>query len=215
MSQYVAPSRNSDDYNCPHCGVYAHQRPLHVRYVVGNQIVEPTDTETEMARVCHHCGKRTLWDGEKMILPIGSGAPLPNDDMPEDCKIDYLEARQIANLSPRGAAALLRLALQKMCVHLGEPGKDINTDIGSLVKKGLRPQLQQALDSVRVIGNEAVHPGRLDLRDDPQLAQTLFALVNLIVQTMISDLKAVDAFYSQLPASKLQGIENRDKPKST
>ncbi|WP_424033423.1 DUF4145 domain-containing protein [Methylocella sp.] len=49
--------------------------------------------------------------------------------------------------------------MQKLCVELGEKGKNIDDDIANLVKKGLSPELQQALDILRVIGNEAVHHG--------------------------------------------------------
>jgi hypothetical protein len=42
------------------------------------------------------------------------------------------------------------------------------------VQKGLDVQIQQALDTVRVIGNEAVHPGEMDVRDDPSLVGTLY-----------------------------------------
>src|SRR5258708_22812888 len=95
--------------------------------------------------------------------------PLQLTDMPEDVADDYNEARAIFVSSPRSSAALLRLALQKLCKHLGEPGKDLNTDIGALVAKGLPTQIQQALDVIRVIGNNAVHPGQIDIREEKEL----------------------------------------------
>jgi len=137
----------------------------------------------------------------------------PNEDLSEDIKLDFLEAAKIVQLSPRGAAALLRLCVQKMCVQLGEKGKHINTDIAALVKKGLSVQVQQALDIVRVTGNDAVHPGQIDLRDDRATASQLFNLVNIIAEIMISQPKRIQEMYDQLPEDKLEGIEQRDKPK--
>jgi len=90
---------------------------------------------------------------------------MPNPDLPDELFRDFDEAREIVDGSLRGAAALLRLVIRKLCAHLGEKGKDINADIASLVAKGLNPLVQKALDVVRVIGNEAVHPGTIDLRD--------------------------------------------------
>lgn len=96
--------------------------------------------------------------------------------------------------------------------YLGEQGKRIDDDIASLVKKGLRIEIQQALDSVRVIGNESVHPGEIDLRDDPDTANALFGLVNVIVEDRISQPKKISEIYSGLPANKsLKRIEDRDK----
>lgn len=124
---------------------------------------------------------------------------------------DYEEAGRIVSESPRGAAALLRLAIQKLCVVLGEIGEKIDDDIKSLVKKGLTPMVQQALDAVRVIGNESVHPGTLDLKDDRDTAMRLFSLVNIIAEQMVSNPKHVQELYDKLPESKRKAIEKRDQ----
>jgi len=106
---------------------------------------------------------------------------------------------------------LLRLAVQKLCIQLGENGKDINTDIGNLVKSGLSPTIQQALDVLRVIGNESVHPGQIDLRDDPATAQALFRLLNKIAETMITEPKQIQEIYDKIPDAKKKAIEVRDQ----
>jgi hypothetical protein len=147
-----------------------------------------------------------------MVHPLTVTAPAPNPDIPEDIRADYEEARLIANWSPRGAAALLRLVIQKLCKHLGESGTNINQDIAALVQKGLPLKIQQALDIVRVVGNNAVHPGQIELKDDPETVGRLFGLINLIADVMISQPKQVDAIYSSVvPDSIRDAISHRDK----
>ena len=152
-----------------------------------------------------------IWFSDKIIYPLSGYLEPANLDLPGEIKADYEEAASILNLSPRGAAALLRLSIQKLCKHLGESGKDINNDIKNLVTKGLPHKVQEALDSVRVIGNEAVHPGTLDLKDDRATAAKLFKLLNFIATKLISEPKEIDEIYSALPADKLEGIKKRDK----
>ncbi len=147
----------------------------------------------------------------KIIYPISSPAPMPTADMPQEIIVDYLEAREIVNVSPRGAAALLRLCVQKLLPILGEKEIDINDGIASLVKKGLPVEIQQALDSLRVIGNEAVHPGTISLNDNREIALALFGLLNFIIERMITQPNQIRTIYTTLPKSKLDGIVNRDK----
>lgn len=130
--------------------------------------------------------------------------------MPPDVVQDFEEARGIVNESPRGAAALLRLCIQKLCKALGEKGRNIDDDIASLVKKGLNPIVQKSLDVVRVIGNEAVHPGTIDLKDDRATALQLFKLVNLIAEQMITLPKSISTIYDSLPEEKRKAIDRRD-----
>jgi hypothetical protein len=94
---------------------------------------------------------------------------------------------------------------------LGEKGLNINDDIKSLVMKGLPQTMQQALDSVRVIGNNAVHPGKIDLNDNIEIAYALFGFVNIICEMLISQPKKVKEYYEKhIPENIRNGIEKRD-----
>jgi len=70
--------------------------------------------------------------------------------------------------------------------------------------------VQQALDALRVIGNNAVHPGQMDLSDDEATAAALFGLVNFIVEKMISEPAEINRLYGMLPPGALSQIQRRD-----
>ncbi|PFC85555.1 hypothetical protein CN272_20935 [Bacillus anthracis] len=163
-----------------------------------------------MSCKCAHCNEDSFWYKEKMIYPSKSPAPNPHPDIPADIIDDYNEAANILNNSPRGAAALLRLALQKLMKSLGESGSHIDSDIKSLVQKGLPVQIQQALDVLRVIGNESVHPGSIDMKDNQEIAIKLFELINIIVQNQITQPKEINSLFESLPEGKRKAIAKRD-----
>jgi hypothetical protein len=159
---------------------------------------------------CYNCKKVAVWVHQGLVFPAQRLGQEPNIDLPNEIAQDFEEARSILNYSPRGAAALLRLSVQKLCAFLGEKGKNIDEDIASLVAKGLDPLVQKSLDIVRVIGNEAVHPGVIDLKDDRDTALRLLVLVNIIAEQMISHPKTIREMYDQLPDGKKQAIEARN-----
>jgi len=211
MIPYKPPEYHEKAFNCPHCNAYANQDWAKILYGFREKGFRDFD-EWERA-TCAHCFGYSLWHSKTMIYPEGSGTP-PNDDLRDDIKQDYLEAKSIVNRSPRGAAALLRLCIQKLCEQLGEKGKNINEDISNLVQKGLPVKIQQALDIVRAIGNNAVHPGQIDLKDDRDTALRLFELVNLIAEVMITQPKEVEKMYTAiLPEPIREAIQERDAPK--
>lgn len=149
--------------------------------------------------------------GWRLVHPATTQAPAPNTDLPDAIRRDYDEAAQVLPHSARAAAALLRLAVQRICKELGEPGKDINTDIGSLVRKDrISASLQQAMDTVRITGNESVHPGTLDVSDDPDLALALFHLVNKIAEKAFTEPREMAELYAKMPESKRNGVAQRD-----
>jgi hypothetical protein len=205
---YTPPSLHTNAFNCPLCHVYAqHEWRDIIAYASG---VTNADMDDFAHSECTHCGGAMLWHNELIIFPDVSSAPSANEDLSPEIRADYAEAASIATKSPRGAAALLRLALQKLCIQLGEDGKNINDDIGSLVRKGLDVRVQKALDTVRVIGNEAVHPGEIDLRDDAESVGHLFTLLNAVANDMITQPRLRDELYGRLPAKKLAQIDARN-----
>lgn len=212
--------RNDEAFNCPHCGAYAHQ--VRHRLLVKTSLQEPSQIQNFSVTRCSRCAKYSFWHRTtatgsgipaepswQLIYPSTGDAPLPNPDLPDDIQNIYFEARAILAQSPRATAALLRLAIDKLCDHLGAEEKKLNKKIGELVDKGLPSKLQKAFDSLRVTGNHAVHPGQIDV-DDIDTAKALFGLVNIITQHMVSEGKQIDDIYDKLPESAKNQISKRD-----
>ncbi len=201
QNKYFPPTFQQTAFHCPHCQVYAKQdwEQLMVRHGM-NLVNVPV-----FSGQCEHCEERHYWSYDQkgdayMAIPEASNLPPPHPMMPSDVCADYMEAAAVFVRSPRSSAALLRLALQKLLKHLGLPGKSIDGDIGTLVSQGLPQLVQQALDVCRVVGNEAVHPGKLDLKDTPQLTAQLFAMLNFIVSDRIERPAVIADLYAELPA---------------
>jgi len=170
----------------------------------------PATLENVFVSLCYTCEQPSLWLHDRLIYPPAVTGPPPNPDLSDDIRHDYEEARRILDLSPRGAAALLRLAVEKICRELGAHGASVDKQIGSLVAKGPPVAVQQALDAVRVIGNEAVQPGQIDIRDDRQTAARLFELVNFIAEDQISRPKRIDEVYRIIPEDRRKAIDARN-----
>lgn len=180
MSKYYPPVFQEEKFHCILCGVFAKQSWRNL-VIVGN-----ASSTKFTCSACHHCQDLCYWYNGRMIVPSEAPVPPPHYDMPDVCIEYYNEARDVVARSPRAAAALLRLTIQKLLVELGEKGKSINDDIGALVAKGLPVEVQQALDYCRVVGNNAVHPGEIEINDDPNIANSLFEMINFIVEVRIS-----------------------------
>lgn len=217
--KYFPPEFSKGQFHCPHCGVYAKQFWAHISasLIWGNDYVLNNNSDFNEDLVCdwritkcEHCKKYMIWFEDQIIYPDKITVDTPNDDLDQDIKDDYIEASQIFNKSPRGAAALLRLALQKLLKQLGESGENINDDIIKLITKGLNPTIQKGLDFVRVTGNNAVHPGQIDLNDNKEIAEKLFKVINFIAEKMITEPKDVEKLFDELPEDEKEKIEVRN-----
>lgn len=201
---YVPPQHQKDGFHCPHCGAYSQHLWETITF---NSAVVNGDISQ-----CSRCGNHSMWVDGQLQYPDYSTAPKPHEHMPDDITDDFNEARQVVDDSPRAAAALLRLALQKLLEdHLDTPGDGIYNDIGHLVDEDeIQPRVQKMLDGVRITGNNSVHPGRMDMDDNREIALALFKLLNYTVDETIGRDKEVEDFWEMLPEEDKEGVENRD-----
>ena len=164
------------------------------------------------ASICEECQEAAIWHRDRLMYPAVSTCLPAHKDMPDHIVTDYNEARDIIDLSARGAAALARLCVEKLCIHLlGEDAGGIDKAIGQLVKDGLDERIQKKLDIVRVNGNTLIHGGIMENEDDREKAVYLLDLVNQIVDEAITRPKRLNVEYNKMPPEKLQGIEDRQE----
>ncbi len=208
MAKYYPPTFQHKAFTCPICDVYAAQSWNALYYANNSASVFRVST-------CGHCKHNSYWHDEALLIPSEAPVPVHHPDLPASCIADYDEAREIVAKSPRAAAALLRLVIQKLMVELGQPGRNINEDIGALVKAGLPVEVQQAMDYCRVIGNNAVHPLEIDINGNPEVAHALFEMINFIVQDRITRPREIGALFGNLPEGARQAIEKRDAKAAT
>ena len=216
--EIVLPEYGKSAFNCPHCGAYADQfwsllsaKGYHDGALLNTAPLKEDFNQFAVSK-CRKCERASIWIEEELEYPKRLTVSRPNKDLPEDIKKDYLEAASILQDSPRGAAALLRLCIQKLCKHLGQKGENINDDTKSLVEQGLPSDVQKAMDILRVTGNDAVHPGKLNLNDNPEIAYKLFKLVNFVAEKMITEPRELSEFYDEvIPEKAREAIKKRDK----
>ena len=149
-----------------------------------------------------------------MIFPRGRTGVIPLEGMPASVLDLFEEARAVGMISPRSAAALLRLALQTLIDELEPGNKNLNEKIGALKARGLADDVVKAMDVVRVVGNNGVHPGDIDVNEDSAILPALFALVNVIVEQVVVRRSTVDALFAKLPPGALEAIARRDAPRA-
>ncbi|MBL4807585.1 MAG: DUF4145 domain-containing protein [Rhodobacteraceae bacterium] len=155
---------------------------------------------------CDSCEEISVWLLGKLIFPPSG---LANTDMPEKVKLLFDEAGSVFQASLRAAAALLRLALQHLLHELTQKDQKIDTAINDLIDRGLDDELSKLMHSLRIIGNEAVHPGTIDIDDEPEMAEAMFSLLNEIVDQMISKPARHKALWEKLPENKRKPVEQK------
>jgi len=200
------PEFDKSGFVCPHCHHQSQQHWSNLSTPVSHYLIDGAGLSQ-----CNRCDEVSYWVGGKLVFPTESTAPPANEDCPKKIKPLYEQARNVLHASPIASCALLRLVVEKIVDEIEEGNDSLNAKIGRLVEKGLDKRIQQALDSVRVIGDNAVHSLQMDLQDDEPTARKLFDLVNIIISSTIGTNKKIEGIFSGLPDSAKKQIKDRDK----
>lgn len=203
FKNFISSYFNGESFTCPHCNTYAQMNWEESNFEYYNNI-------KIFIAFCCACCQPSIWYEKKMIYPKLRLVDFPNQDLPDNIKEIYEEAALIVDESPRGACALLRLTLQELMKYLGQDNKKLDNAIAELVKKGLPLKIQKALDIVRIIGNNAVHPNELDINDNSEIAYKLFNMINLIADRMITAENEIEELYKKIPDGAKKAVEKRD-----
>lgn len=214
---------------CPHCNT---------TYLLDDKLVDSYSghfkTLSALANYsvnlyrCPVCGRFHIyfhsygdsWDNHFVFsYPPASAIHLP-DYIPQPIREDYLEAVQIADLSPKASATLARRCLQGM-IHdfWGIKEKNLNAEITKLKEK-ISPKQWEAIDALRKIGNIGAHMEKdveLMVDVDPDEAKKLLKVIELLFKNWyIADhednklLDEVKSMSDEKEAARLSGKDAAD-----
>ena len=220
MVDYIPPKFNEKAFNCPYCGVYAHQEWFSsvgygnlARQYMGDivDLVVKGKLAGMSVSVCSHCYKKVLWLNENILLPRNLSVPPPPEDTPLEVKRIYIEAGMVLNDSPRASGALIRLALELLLQNINKNKLSLNENINKLMESGITQQLIKAVSILRINGNDIMHSGVIKLLENKDDVVYLFELFNMIVEELIEEPKKLNEIYNKIPESKRKQIENNSK----
>ncbi len=216
-------------FKCPHCGAFSYMKWDNLSlFIYDDQGAEHNVLTRVHQANCASCNKDSIWYNHREVTSwIGmTGIPRPSNDselsrlfpineitnqnipeyspdMPENVKVLYKEAALIYELSPRSAAALIRLALEKLCEYLDVKKKNIKESIETLAQQQKIPiSIAKAADNIRLIGSANVHAGIICDEVLEDINPAIFTYINLIVDFAITKPKEIDEINSLFPEQK-------------
>jgi hypothetical protein len=160
---------------------------------------------------CYNCKGFTVWVRDRLVFPIkveeappdivevdfeevatdvqgtveaqeGDEHVQTNAEDVEEASEDFEEAAAILNKFPRGAAALTRICIQKMMPLVKGNAENLDENLSSLVRKGLKVEIQQAMDVLQLVRKSPLQPSEVDLKEENETAKTLLNSLKVILE---------------------------------
>lgn len=192
-------------FTCPYCGMTmslnqdtrstqlpAFNSPAGIIYGATTTTYNSSTLAIEFYK-CPNCEEYTIFatgkgnavrDVRVNIRPISAAKQYPAY-IPQQIREDYEEACAVLSFSPKASATLSRRCLQGMIRDYWGIVKNRLNDEVSALKDKVQPDLWQAIDSLRQIGNIGAHMEKdvgLIVDIDPGEAEKLIRLIELLMK---------------------------------
>ena len=213
-----------ETFICPHCGTTCqHQKHAVVKDIFRDERIKElyynkqgnekigfnrfcecfAPYEVHVCR-CINCGEFSLFIQDELVWPKPCGVPA-STYMPEQVKKPYDEAQKVLHDSPWAACILLRIALERLCDHLGGTGPTLYKRIESL---NLNASEKVIWTAIRKAGNASAHENAEFLSEyqerdtmNPNIAVTLSKFINLIVESHVASQAVAETIVKMLEGS--------------
>ena len=99
----------------------------------------------------------------RVVYPTSAMQVSVSDDVPEDMRMDYIEATRVLPISPKASAALSRRVLQSMMNEQGFTGANLAKQVDAILSETaahrvLPLYVKDKIDVIRNFGNFSAHP---------------------------------------------------------
>ncbi|MHB8665518.1 MAG: DUF4145 domain-containing protein [Acidimicrobiales bacterium] len=120
---------------------------------------DQTLIELRLYEVDHDAGSDVAPSGVRLVWPPRPPRELPVE-APEEVRSLYREASMAESVGAlRGAGALFRAAVERLCDAQGAVGATLYDQIEDLAKRGVQREVVDDLHEARLLGNWTLHEG--------------------------------------------------------
>jgi hypothetical protein len=159
---------------------------------------------------CFSCNEIGLWVGDQLVWPVVVASPeLKKLEILAELSGDKGTMIEPLNASPRGAAALLHLAVEKLCLELGVGTYEPRPALAPAIQEEVDARVQNVLDAVKIIQDSSPPIEQNGLRDDRATADALPGFVNLICEKLIIEPRHLRALYTKVREGAQHNMDQR------